>query len=97
MFIIAGSLRNLLDEDLLGLYTYMKLTRATTGPTDLAHQAPARWCKAATDCRGGEACVSGQCVGGGCAQDIDCGTCQTCGSGACQAPAASSVCAATEH
>jgi hypothetical protein len=97
MFIISGSLRNLLDEDLRGVYTYLKRTRATTGPSDVAHQAPARWCGAASDCQGGESCDSGQCVGGACATSTDCGTCQTCGSGACQAPAADSVCVATEN
>jgi hypothetical protein len=97
MFIIAASLRNLLDEDLLGVYTYLKRTPATTGASDVAHQAPARWCGAASDCRSGETCDSGQCVGGACGTDTDCGTCQTCGSGACQAPAADSICVATEN
>ena len=97
MFIIAGSLKNLLEEDLHAVYTYMKRTPATTGPSDVAHQAPARWCAATTDCRSGETCDAGQCGGGACATDADCGTCQTCGSGACQVPAADSVCVATEN
>jgi hypothetical protein len=97
MFIVAGSLRNLLDEDLRGLYGYLKGTAATTGPSDVAHQAPARWCTVTADCRGGETCDAGQCVGGGCATSTDCGTCQTCGAGACHAPAADSVCVATAH
>ena len=97
MFIIADSLRNLLEDDLAAVYTYMKHTKATTGSSDVAHQAPARWCAASGDCHTGETCSSGQCVGGACATDTDCGTCQTCGSGACQAPAADSVCVATEN
>jgi len=97
MFIIAGSLRNLLDEDLHSLYVYLTRTTATTGASDVAHQAPARWCTATSDCRGGETCDSGQCVGSSCATSSDCGTCQTCGSGTCQAPAADSVCVATEN
>ena len=97
MFIIAGSLRNLLDEDLGGLYAYLKRTSATTGPSDVAHQAPARWCQAASDCHGGERCDGGQCVGGACASSDDCGTCQACSAGACQVPAADSVCVATEN
>jgi hypothetical protein len=97
MFIIAGSLRNLLDDDLHALYVYLKRTRATTGDSDVAHQAPARWCTAASDCQGGETCDSGQCVGGTCGTSADCGTCQTCDSGTCQAPAADSVCVATEQ
>jgi mono/diheme cytochrome c family protein len=96
MSIIAGSLRNLVDEDLRALYAYLKGTRSTTGASDVAHQAPARWCQATSDCHGGETCDSGQCVGGACATSTDCGTCQTCGSGTCQAPAADSVCVATE-
>ncbi len=97
MSIIAGSLRNLLDDDLHALYVYLKRTRATTGDSDVAHQAPARWCSATSDCQGGETCDSGQCVGSTCATSADCGTCQTCGSGTCQAPAADSVCVATEQ
>jgi hypothetical protein len=97
MFIIANSLRNLLDEDLRALYVYLTRTPATTGDSDVAHQAPARWCAAASDCQGGETCDSGQCVGSTCATSADCGTCQTCGSGTCQAPAAASACVATEQ
>ncbi len=99
MFIVAGSLRNLLDGDLQSLYTYLAQTERTSGAFDLPRQPPARACGSAADCRTGEACAAAthECVGGACAADSDCGACQTCGSGTCQAPAATSACVLTAH
>jgi hypothetical protein len=97
MNIVAPNLSNLLDADLEGIYTYMKNSPSTTGASDVEHQPPARYCTAASDCASGESCTSNECVGGACMTDLDCGTCQTCGSGACLLPASDSVCVATSQ
>ena len=99
MILVAGNLAHLLDEDLRGVYDYMKRSPSTTGASDADHQPPARACQASTDCLAGETCTSDthECVGGGCSTDLDCGTCQTCGAGACQEPAADSLCVLTSQ
>ncbi len=95
MMLVAPNLKKLLPGDLHAVYDWAKAIPATTGPTDLPHQAPARWCAADGDCASGETCSGGECVGGSCASDLDCGTCQTCGGGTCAAPATDSICVLT--
>jgi hypothetical protein len=97
MFVIAQSLRNLLDQDLEALYAYLDESRRTAGASDLERQAPARYCEADAMCAAGERCnpSTHECAGGSCASDLECGTCQTCDSGACQAPPPTSACLLT--
>jgi hypothetical protein len=97
MSLVAPNLAKLLESDLRAVYDFAKAVPATTGASDVQHQPPARWCAAASDCRSGESCTSGECTGGTCGGDLDCGTCQTCGSGTCQAPAADSLCVLTSQ
>jgi hypothetical protein len=97
MNVVAASASGLLEWDLQAIYAYLKALPATTGADD-PRQEPARWCAADADCTPGESCApaTGECTGGACASDLDCGTCQTCGAGgACEAPAASSACLAS--
>jgi hypothetical protein len=95
MLIVAHSLKNLVEPDLQALWDYLSTTQRTAGVADVARQPPARWCAAATDCRSGETCDAGECVGGACQVDADCGACQTCGGSACQAPLPTSACLLT--
>jgi hypothetical protein len=95
MSLVAPNLARLLEPDLRAVYDYAKAVPATTGAADVAHQPPARWCAADSDCGTGESCTGGECSGGACNGDLDCGTCQTCGSGTCQAPPADSLCVLT--
>ncbi len=99
MNLVAPNLAKLLPGDLRAVYTYVKSSPSTVGASDVLHQPPARWCAADTDCASGESCstATGECVGGSCTSGLDCGTCQTCGAGTCQAPAADSVCVATSQ
>jgi cytochrome c553 len=94
---VAANLAKLVDQDLASVWAYMTALPATTGPSDLPHQPYARLCAADGDCAGGETCAlaTGECVGRACLADVDCDSCQTCSGGACQAPAADSVCLAT--
>jgi mono/diheme cytochrome c family protein len=94
----ASSFRNLVDEDLRAIFTYMRhVTPAHV--SDLPRQDYARWCAAAADCEPGEAChmdrdptVGNECVGRACMADADCDACQTCNAGACAAPTPDSAC-----
>jgi hypothetical protein len=97
MSLVAPNLAKLLEDDLRAVYDYAMAVPATPGAFDVPHQAPARWCAAASDCASGESCTSGECTGGACNGDLDCGTCQTCLSGGstCLAPAPSSICVLT--
>ena len=95
MNLVAPNLAMLLESDLRAVYDWAKAVPGTTGASDVAHQPPARWCGAASDCGSGEACTGGECTGSACSGDLDCGTCQTCGAGTCQAPAADSICVLT--
>jgi hypothetical protein len=99
MNLVAANLAKLLEPDLQAVYAYAKNTPSISGPSDLEHQPPARYCASAGDCDAGESCTADthECVGGACSTDLDCGTCQTCGAGACQAPAADSICVATSQ
>jgi hypothetical protein len=96
MNLVAGNLKNLLDDDLEDVYEYVKRSPATTGAADAPRQPYARWCGSASDCATGETCAaSSECVGGACTSDLDCGACQTCGGGTCKAPATDSACVAS--
>jgi hypothetical protein len=86
MSLVAPNLANLLESDLRAVYDWAKAVPPTGGATDLDHQPPARWCQAAADCAGGETCSAGECTGGACGSDLDCGTCQACTGGTCSAP-----------
>ena len=94
---VAANLAKLLEPDLQAVYAYLSALPATTGPSDVEHPRYARFCASAADCAAGESCAaaSGECVGQACVADLDCDTCQTCGAGACKAPAADSVCLLT--
>jgi hypothetical protein len=94
-------LKKMLDEDLHSLFTYLTLLPARTGAADKEIQDYTRWCATAADCRSGETCYANpatgtnECVGGACANDQDCSTCQTCTSGTCRAPGVGSACLAS--
>jgi len=96
MILVAPNLARLLDPDLRAIYTYLTALPDTAGAADQPQQDYARWCAADTDCAAGERCAmaTSECTGRACATDLDCDTCQTCGGGACQAPAADSACLA---
>jgi hypothetical protein len=97
MVLVAANLKNLLDEDLRAVYTFVKRSPATTGASDRPRQSYARWCTGNGDCLTGETCAAAtaECVGSACSNDSDCGACQTCGAGHCQAPSADSACLAS--
>ena len=97
MNLVAPNLAKLLESDLRAIYDFAKAVPATTGASDHAHQPPARWCATSAGCASGETCTGGECTGGACGGDVDCGTCQTCGAGTCQAPDASSICVLTSQ
>jgi hypothetical protein len=97
MVLVAANLARLLDADLRAVFTYVDALPRTAGATDLPRQGAARWCAADADCATGETCslATGECVGGACTTDEDCGACQVCAGGACQAPAPDSACVAS--
>lgn len=90
--------RNMFDEDLFAVYTYMSKVPERTGKADKEIPDYARWCANDGDCRAGETCYSNpatdinECVGAACAEDTDCDVCQTCTEGVCVAPDATSGC-----
>ena len=100
----ADHFRNLREQDLLDIYTYMRVLAEDydhTGQTDKATQDPARYCTKSSDCQKGQTCavdgstgktVGNQCVTTVCAVDSDCNACQKCTAKTCQVPAASDAC-----
>ncbi len=100
----ADHFRNLAEQDLIDIYTYMRILAQDydhTGQLDKATQDPARYCTTAASCQPGQTCfvdsssaktVNNQCVTKSCKVDSDCDACQTCASGACQVPSASAAC-----
>lgn len=102
----ADQFRNLTQQDLVDIYTYMLILAQDydhTGQLDKATQDPARYCSTAKDCVSGQTCfvdgssaktVGNQCLSKACMTDADCDACQTCSANTCQAPAASSSCIA---
>jgi mono/diheme cytochrome c family protein len=89
--------KNLVDEDMAALYTYLTAVPRRTGAADKATQEYARYCTADANCNlaAGETCslTSNECVGKACTVDANCDACQTCGAGLiCLAPIAGSAC-----
>lgn len=84
----AAALKNLADDDLKGIFTYLKTQTPIAGAGDKLTQEPARFCGADPDCNSGETCnvATNECVGATCSADPDCGACQTCSAGHCAAP-----------
>ena len=103
----AGHFRNLPQQDLEDIYTYMKILAEDydhTGQTDKVTQDQARFCSSAADCEAGETCfvdsssdkaVNNQCTGKACMTDSDCDVCQKCSGTTCQVPSTSDACLAT--
>ena len=93
--------KNMLDEDLHSVFTYISLLPARTGAADKDIQDYTRWCATDADCHGDETCYANpatganECAGGACANDTDCSTCQTCTSGTCRAPGVGNACLAS--
>jgi hypothetical protein len=100
----ADLFRNLREQDLVDIYTYMRIIAEDynhTGQTDKATQDPARYCKSNSDCQSSQTCfvdtsssktANNQCLNKTCATDADCDACQTCTNKSCAAPSASSSC-----
>jgi mono/diheme cytochrome c family protein len=100
----ANHLRNLPEQDLQDIYTYMKILAEdykSTTQVDKQTQDPARYCTSNSDCQSGQTCwidsssaktVGNQCLSTSCMTDADCNACQHCVTGACQAPSASDSC-----
>jgi len=100
----ADLFRNLREQDLIDIYTYMRILAEDydhTAQADKATQDPARFCKSNSDCQSGQTCsvdssssktVNNQCLTKTCATDADCDACQTCTNKSCAAPSASSSC-----
>lgn len=94
-------LKEMVAEDLHSIFTYLTLLPARTGAADKEIQDYTRWCEEASDCRSDETCYANpatganECVGGACADDQDCSTCQTCEAGTCIAPGAGDSCLAS--
>jgi len=99
MNLVAANLANLLDDDLVSLYTYEKHVPSISGSYDVQRQNYARYCTADADCGVGESCASAthECAGKACSADSDCDACQTCTSGSCAAPLPTSACLATSR
>jgi hypothetical protein len=75
--------RNMLSEDLAAVYQYISQVPKRTGANDKLTQPPARFCAAGgPSCLPGETCTAGECTGGGCTDNANCGACQPCGAGA---------------
>lgn len=100
MTLVAEGLRNMAEDDLKAIYTYLHYQTPRTGAGDKKIQEPARWCNADAGCNAaaGETCNmdTNECVGHTCAADADCDACQTCNTSTskCEAPVAASACLA---
>jgi hypothetical protein len=97
----AAAYAKMVDSDLQDIYFYLKSQARFTGAADKQPQPPTYFCMADADCatHGGTCRMSttpgqgiNQCVGSACTQDAECGACQVCSSGKCEAPPASSTC-----
>jgi hypothetical protein len=101
----AATFRNMTIDDLEAVYFYVRYVSVNGQATitaDKPTQDAARYCTAPADCITaiGETCntATKECVGGPCANDSECGACQTCspnadgGPGTRQAPADPSAC-----
>ncbi|WP_437712860.1 hypothetical protein WMF45_44480 [Sorangium sp. So ce448] len=87
--------KNMTQDDLEAIYTYITKVPRKTGAADKKTQAAAVYCASDADC-GSSTCNvdSLECVGSACAADSDCPACQTCTEGACAAPDPESTCTA---
>jgi hypothetical protein len=92
-------LRNMETEDLVSVYTYLRVLAATeprTASDDKSTQGPAIYCDASHACPNGHSChmdatFGNECVGNTCAGDDECGACQHCVSNACVAPSSANA------
>ena len=86
--------RNMETDDLVSVYTYLRVVAATeprTASADKITQGAAIYCDATHACPSGSSChmdptFGNECVGNNCASDGDCAACQHCVSSACVAP-----------
>ncbi|SES85710.1 hypothetical protein SAMN05443639_101447 [Stigmatella erecta] len=101
MYSAAEAYAKMLDSDLQAVYFYLKSQTRLTGAADKQPQTPTYFCTGDADCanHGGTCNMSttpgqgiNQCVGSACTQDTECGACQVCTAGKCEAPPASSTC-----
>jgi hypothetical protein len=100
----ANHLRNLPEQALQDIYTYMHILAedyAHTTQVDKATQDPARYCTSNSDCQSNQTCwidsssaktVGNQCLTTTCMTDADCDACQHCTGSTCVAPSASDMC-----
>jgi hypothetical protein len=92
----AAGLKNAVEDDLKGIFTYLKTQAPISGAADKHTQDPAHYCTADAACNtaAGETCntATSECIGASCTGDADCGACQTCTSNHCAAPAPNSAC-----
>jgi mono/diheme cytochrome c family protein len=98
----ANHFRNLPEQALEDIYTYMKILAddyVSTTQVDKQTQDPARYCTTDSDCQPGQTCfvdssmtVGNQCLTKSCTTDADCNACQHCVTSTCQAPSASDTC-----
>jgi mono/diheme cytochrome c family protein len=101
----ANHLRNLAEQDLQDIYTYLKILATdyvSTTQVDKKTQDPARYCTSSSDCPiSGQTCwvdssssktVGNQCLTKSCVTDADCDACQHCTGSTCVAPSASDTC-----
>jgi hypothetical protein len=88
------SFKNMVEEDVKSIHTYLLNQAKISGAADKATQGPARYCTIDTNCLGGETCnvATNECIGGACTTDADCGACQTCTASKCKAPVAGAAC-----
>ena len=103
----ASSLRTLSADDLLDIYTYLKILAEEydrSKQVDKVTQSYARYCTGQSDCGPTETCfvdassdkkVNNQCVGRACESDDDCDACQKCSAKACVQPSADDACLRT--
>jgi hypothetical protein len=74
--------RNMLPDDLASVYEYVSHVPKRTAANDKLTQPPSRFCgpadAGAPQCAPGETCTNGECTGGGCSNNEQCGACQPC-------------------
>lgn len=95
--------KNLVEDDMVALYTYLTSVPRRTGANDKAVQQYARYCTSDANCNtaANEKCAlagampTNECIGKACTVDSDCDACQTCMGLACAAPASGAACLST--
>lgn len=85
--------KNLTQDDLEAIYTYITKVPRRTGAADKKTQRATVYCASNADC-GSSTCNvdSLECIGSACTADSDCPACQTCAGGKCAAPDPKSAC-----